>query len=382
MIPRPVRGLGRRMIGPAPPPAPPLSQTISFEDPEVAADPFPWYEKLRPEGPVVHLPRHDAWMALGFDAAREALSNWDDFSSAPWAAIDPVLLGADPPVHGAARRVVSRRFGGEALRRLEAGARELGARLVRPGFDAVGGYAKPLSRQVAAELIGFPSALLPALEEAEAGLGEAGGFERLLEALGRVAHEANAYRQFVEEGAGAVGPGEARSLVRLLWVASTATTERAIAHCILRLAEDPEAQERLRVEPGLVPRFVDEIVRLFPPEMILRRVARRDCTLAGTAIPGGAQILIALAPANRDPAIHRAPAEIAWTGEAPSLAFGVGPHTCVGGPLSRRIVVAAVETLLSASRSVALAVPRDEVRFVQAMVVLAPRSLPIRVEPV
>lgn len=379
---RAIGGRVRRLFIPAAAAAPagPPSRTIDLNDPAISPDPFVTYEELRREGSAVYLERHGAWLVLGDAEAREVLSNSSIFSSAPWSFIDPVMLGADPPRHGAVRRVVSRAFGAETLRRIEGDARSSCAARVGPEFDAVRDLARPVSREVAAGLIGFEPMVVARLAESEGEPYSAGSFERVLATLDAVAEQAGLYRRFLGDGGGAIGPDEARSLVRLLWVASTATTERAIVRSILHLAEDEALQSRIRAEPALVPRFVEETIRLFPPEMILRRQTLRATTLGGAAIPADAQILVCLPAANRDPAVYASPAQISWERETPTMAFGSGPHTCVGGPLSRRIVAAALETLIERSRAFRLAIPADDLEFVHSMVAIAPLSVPLRVD--
>src|SRR3954470_25076592 len=97
-----------------------LSAEVDLESPAVSLNPVPTYEALRREGPIVYLPRHDFWLVLGYDAAKEIFSEPARFSSAPYAFIDPAMLATDPPRHGPVRKIVSRVFAGDTLRRLEA----------------------------------------------------------------------------------------------------------------------------------------------------------------------------------------------------------------------------------------------------------------------
>jgi hypothetical protein len=278
----------------------------------------------------------------------------------------------DPPKHGPLRRIVSRAFGGETLRRLEALAGETARTLLRPEMDAVAEFARPLSRIVAADLIGFESAARASIERVEDSP-STDTFARTCAQLDSVAELAAMFARLAEDGRDLLGPEEVRSLVRLLWLASTATTERTIAHCVLRLARDPELHRALRDEPALVPAFVEEVVRLHPPENLIRRIAAGETELEGVAIPAGAAVNICLAAANRDPARFEAPAELRLHRSSPgNLSFGSGIHHCVGAPMSRKVVSAAVLALLRHSGQ-----PRilGEVEWTHAALVLAPRVL-------
>jgi len=351
-----------------------ISRTIDLDDPRISLDPFGWYERLRAEGAVVHLPRHDAWIVLTYAAAQRVLSDAQRFSNSPYAFLDPVMLGADPPAHGPVRRIVSRRFNGEMLRRLEGEAAAIANDRIGSAFDIVADYARPISRATAATLIGLEAGALARVDAAEDAVadGREGGFDLLLRTLDAEAPTAEAFHVFRGEG---LSDAQARSLVRLLWVASTATTARTIAHCGLRLLSDPHLQEDLRSRPEGIPAFIDEVVRLAPPELLLKREAIRETSLQGVTIPAGGKILISIGAANRDPAVYQEPAQFAAGRAPPSLAFGTGIHACVGGPLSRRIVATALATLLERTSRLAPAEPLDSLPFIHAMVVRAPARL-------
>ena len=359
--------------------APPLSRTVDLEDPGVSIDPFQVYESLRREGGVLHLPRHGFWLVLGHEAAKEVFAAPDRFSSAPYEFVDGVMLSADPPRHAPVRRIVSRAFGGDALRRAEQVAAQVAEALVRPEMEVVRGFSRPVSRRVAADLIGFDAGALEAIarveDEAEAS-GAPDAFARICAVLDDLAPRAGMFARFGEDGAGLLATEDVRSLVRLLWLASTATTERTISHAILRLAENPALHRRLKEEPGRISAFVEEVVRLNPPENLIRRRAVAQTVLAGRSIPEGAELNICLPAANRDPAVFEAPAELRLDRAGGSaLSFGSGIHHCVGAPMTRRVVGAAVGTFIRASQPACL---NGEVRWTHAMIVRAPRELRIR----
>jgi cytochrome P450 len=353
-----------------------FAATIDLDDPAISIDPFQYYEKLRREGEMVFLPRHDAWLVLGHVAAKTILAQPDVFSNAPYAFIDPVMLAADPPRHGPIRRIVSRRFGGETLRRLEDMAAALTLELLRPELDIVADFARPLSRRVAGALIGFDDGILGRIAHAEEAAAGPDAFAAACAAVDEVAHEARMFDDLLRDGEGIVGRDEARSLVRLLWFASTATTERTVAHCVLRLLEDPALHRRLRSEPRLSAAFAEEVTRLNPPEILIRRRAARTTMVAGATIPEAATVQICLAAANRDPACFEAPAELRLDrGAAANLSFGSGIHACVGAQLTRRVVAAAMHAFLASSERLRPLQPLETVPWVHAMIVRAPRAL-------
>lgn len=361
--------------------SPPLSfsHRVDLDDPAVSLDPVPAYEALRREGPLVYLPRHGFWLVLGYDAARQVFADPARFSSGPYDFIDPVMLAADPPRHAPVRRLVSRVFAGDTLRRLEALTAAKAEALVQPRMEAVTEFARPLSRAVAADLIGLDAtasdAILRAEEAAEAAP-TADSFASVCAAIDQVAPRAALFARLRSEGGDLLDADEVRSLVRLLWLASTATTERVIALAILRLAEAPALHRRLREDGRLLAAFLEEVVRLHPPENLIRRRTLAATTLAGTSLAEGAEISICLPAANRDPGCFEAPDDLRLDRSGPTpLSFGSGIHHCVGAPMTRRIALAALAVFVRAAESL----QRDgELEWLHAMMVCAPKRLRVR----
>jgi cytochrome P450 len=359
---------------------PPLSRTVRLDDPKVSIDPCPTYEALRREGDVVYLERHGFWLVLGHEAAREVFAAPDRYSSSPYDFVDGgVMLSADPARHGPVRRAVSRAFGGEALRRAEQLAERTAAGLSQPQMEVVREFARPVSRAVAADLIGFDSQAMTALGQVEDELDASGapdGFARACSAIDELAPHATMYIRFAEEIPGLLGTEELRHLIRLLWLASTATTARTISHAVLRLVDDPAMYRRLHEQQGLVPSFVEEVARLDPPENLLRRCATSMTNLAGSSIPEGTEVNICLPAVNRDPALFDSPSELRLgRDDRGKLSFGSGIHHCIGGPMARRVVAAAVRAFVRPPEP-----PRLEgtVQWTHALIAKAPRELWIK----
>ncbi|HWT13723.1 MAG TPA: cytochrome P450 [Allosphingosinicella sp.] len=346
---------------------------IDLGDPAVAIDPFPHYERLRSAGDVHFLPRHGFWLVLGYEPVKAAFAQPQLFSSSWRGEVDRVLLGADPPRHAPMRRIVARFFGAEALDRLAATASATAERLVRPELDIVGDYAAPLARGVAAALIGFD-------EETVAEILALGRrpLAELTASLDSLAHHAALYRPLVGEQGGAIGDAEARSLIRLLWLASTASTERIISFGVLRLLRDEAARRAVAADRRLVGPLIEEVLRLHPAEHIILRRTTAPTTLAGIDIPAQAEVQLCVAAANRDPARFDDPAALRL--DRPTrrhLAFGGGIHQCVGAPLSRRVAAAAMATLLDHMTDLRPLQPLDEIPYLRTLSELAPERLAV-----
>jgi cytochrome P450 len=131
-----------------------------------------------------------------------------------------------------------------------------------------------------------------------------------------------------------------------LLVAGHETTVCLINNGMLALLRQPQLLERLRQDPGLAPRLVEEILRFDPPGHVMRRKALEDIDIAGARIPKGATIVLMTASGNRDP--QRFPDPDRLDPDRPNnqhLAFGVGLHACVGAWLARLETEAALVAL-------------------------------------
>jgi cytochrome P450 len=312
----------------------PLAKKIDLAAPAVARDPFPHYEELRRRGSVQYLARHDAWIVLGYDEVQAAFAQPQVFSNRPYAEVDDVLLAADPPGHTPVRRIVMRYFSQDAIQRLSAFAEEKAESLLQPRMDVVADYAAALSEAVAAQLLGLSGDAVAEIRSAPREV------PLLVRALDQIAGRAAIHERLLADG---LDDARARSLIRLLWLAATTTTQRVIAHGVLRLLQHPDVRDVERV-----PAFVDEVLRLHPPELLVPRMTTQAVTLGGVAIPANAVVHLCLAAANRDPAKLDAPAELRLD-RPPTrhFTFGSGIHHCVGATLGRRVVEASIRVLLT-----------------------------------
>ncbi len=342
---RKARSVARRVrarVVPPPPRLPFTATTINLGAREVALDPYPHYEELRRAGSVQFLRQHNAWIVLGYDDVQSALTHPNIFSNRPYAEVDSVLLSADPPKHPAVRRIVSRYFSAEVLERLGAFAEEHAATLLKPQMDAVRDYSIALSEAVAAQLIGFDHDDVETIHAAYAAAPELGPFTTALDCIADVT---TMYERLTADG---LEDHEARSLVRLFWLAATTTTARVIARCVLSLLQHGDVRATLEGDSALIPSFVEEVLRLHPPELLLPRITTEPVTLGGSAIPAGEVVHLCVAAANRDPLKFENPAELRLDrATTRHFSFGFGIHHCVGATLGRRTIEIAVRTLLT-----------------------------------
>lgn len=125
-------------------------------------------------------------------------------------------------------------------------------------------------------------------------------------------------------------------------------TAGLIGNTLLALSADPELGGKVRSDPTLLRQVIAETLRHDSPIQNTRRFVVRDGELAGQAVQAGETILVLLAAANRDPAVHPHPERFDPSrGDARHATFGAGPHACPGGDPATLIAMAGVEQVLA-----------------------------------
>ncbi|MGH9827383.1 MAG: cytochrome P450, partial [Blastocatellia bacterium] len=135
---------------------------------------------------------------------------------------------------------------------------------------------------------------------------------------------------------------------QLLLIAGHDSTVNTISHCVLTLLRNPGSFDLLRSQPELIPGAIEEALRLQSAvQFFPSRCALADIEIAGTTIPKGAPIFLVYGAGNRDPEQFPDPNTFdPRRKNNTSLGWGVGIHTCFGGPLARLEVNVAVEVFL------------------------------------
>jgi fatty acid omega-hydroxylase len=147
---------------------------------------------------------------------------------------------------------------------------------------------------------------------------------------------------------GPMTPKEAAANALLLLIAGHDSTVNTIAHCVLTLLRHPESLVLLREKPELIPKAIEEVLRLQSAvQFFPSRSATADIEIGGTVIPKGSAVHLLYGAANRDP--RRFPDPEKFDIQRPDnqhVGWGRGVHSCVGGPLARLEVNLAVENFL------------------------------------
>jgi cytochrome P450 len=340
-------------------------------DPGVLDDPYPWYRWLRANSPCHFVEERDLFVVTRHADAIAVLRDAETFSSAQGITygegIDANLgiVTTDPPHHGHLRKIVSRSFAPKAIAAREPALDELVDALVdealeRGTVDAVQAFSLPLPTTVISEMLGVPSADREEFRRWSVAIVEL--FDDRLGAAQRA--EAEVARQEcrdylramiderladVDSGAtdvittlldaqdgGSLTPRETLAFAMTLLVAGNETTGNAISNGLAALLHNPDQFERLRRQPDLLSSAVEETLRYDAAVQGFTRVATVDTEVAGVAVPAGARLLVLFGAANRDAELF-AEGDTFLVDRNPRgfLAFGAGPHTCLGGPLAR-----------------------------------------------
>jgi cytochrome P450 PksS len=182
-----------------------------------------------------------------------------------------------------------------------------------------------------------------------------------------------------EEAGDTLSEDELLAMVFLLLVAGHETTVNLIGNGTLALLEHPDQREKLRNAPQLIKPALEELLRFASPvETATERYAREDVTIAGVTIPRGEMVFAVIASANRDDRQFANPDALDITREPNKhLAFGLGPHFCLGAPLARLEGEIAISTLLRRAPDLRLAVPPERLRWRRGLLLRGLEALPV-----
>ncbi|MEV0154687.1 cytochrome P450 [Micromonospora sp. NPDC050686] len=368
----------------------PISDLDLFDD-TVLVDPYPSYAALRDVGGVVHLPANDVYVLTRYDVIRNALGDWETFSSAGAIGFNPMVnealtgtsLASDPPVHTQLRATLTANLSPRALRglkdRIEAKADALVEELVNKGsFEAIDGLARALPLQVVADLIGFTGhARDNMLRWGQAAMQVIGPMNQRTAESFPIAGELYAWCStvtaedltpgsvgrgiFEAEARGDIPPDTAGHIIHQYLGAGVDTTIASIGNIIALLAAHPEQLALVRENPSLVPAAFNEVLRYWAPIHAWGRRTTRDVAIDDVLIPQGAQVAILFGAGNRDPRHYADPdAFLVERNPIDHLSFGYGPHGCAGQGLARLEAHAVIEAL---ARRVGRLVVGPEVRL-------------------
>ncbi|ATY98994.1 cytochrome P450 [Streptomyces bacillaris] len=383
------------------------------ELPDFTANPYPYYAKLRAEGPV-HTVRTEQmeriWLIVGYEEARAALADQrfgkDWRATGRWAdEVNPIssnMLELDAPHHTRLRRLVAREFTPRRIEALRPRVTEITTELLDAmvpagSADLVDALAFPLPMTVICELLGVPDIDRDAFRALSSAIVTPTAAQR--EAADPVGAMSDYLIQLIEEKRSSPGDDLMSALIRtrdeggdglsgeelvgmafVLLVAGHETTVNLISNGVRALLDHPDQLALLRADPGLLDGAVEEMLRYDGPvETATFRFTREEITVGSTVIPYDEPVLVALASGGRDPEKFTDP-DTFDIRRAPQghLAFGHGAHYCLGAPLARMEARIAIGALLERCPELARDPAGGEPEWLPGLLMRGVRRLPVR----
>jgi cytochrome P450 len=403
------------------------ANAISFLDLEIRKCPHEAHRTLREQNPVYFDASCGFYMVLGYEEARGVLGDPETFSSVTGLLLVkeseaqekvnavfeehgflPIntLVVVDAPIHTFHRSLVGKAFNAVALKRMEdfvdmTVERIVDAFVAGGGGDFYAAVAAPLPSFVVADQLGLPSSDFEKFRTwTDAVVAEANPDNTLEQQLAitrticdlqqYIARKADEFLEaprpcllsdivHADVDGQTLSRRELVSIFVILIAGSHDTTTSALCAAIYRLARDPELQDRLRADPALIPRFVEEVLRYDSPVAGLFRRATRATRVGDTEIPEGALLMVRYGAANRDPKMFADPErfDADRSNAARHLAFGHGPHVCIGNLLARTEMRIVVAKLLERTVRFSLRGGEDGVSWLTNFIVYGPDGIEI-----
>ncbi|KAB8194061.1 cytochrome P450 [Nonomuraea phyllanthi] len=312
-----------------------------------------------------------------------------------------MMLEMDPPEHGPVRRAVIGEFTVRRMAALRPRIQQIvdehiDAMLDGPRpVDLVRALALPVPSLVICELLGVPyddhdffqtnSAQLldhavTAQERQHAALELVIYLDKLVTAKEENPGDDLLGRQVIKQReSGQEDHGALLSLAFLLLLAGHETTANMISLGTYMMLRNPDALAALREDPARTPGAVEELLRHFTiAEFAMMRIATEDVELGGTVIPAGEGVLMLANAGNRDPEVFQDAEAFDIERDARShLAFGYGPHQCLGQNLARVELEIVFDTLFRRIPGLRPAVPDEQLAFKDNATVYGMHELPV-----
>lgn len=384
-----------------------MNEHVSLFTPQTLVDPFDYYAQAHEAGTAIEfVPEMNVHVVYSYELCSEATGRPADFSNdfgALMGATDPeieailakgwdnppTLLTADAPVHTRNRKLVNLAFSAPRVNAIEQDMRAKSIELIEAFADAgtcefVKAFAVPLPVAMIAQQIGLdndPAQVKEWSDSAVDRFSQMIGRERQLECA-RLFVDYQRYMKakiadrranggddlltdLVEarvEGEIPLTDPEIMSIMQQFMVAGNETTTSTLAGGLLQLIRNPDQMEIAKAaaggrDPKTIQNLVEESLRYETPTAGMWRIVTHDTELGGEALKQGAMVQLRYAAANRDPARFTDPDKFDVTRQnaRAHLAFGKGPHMCVGNMLSRKEMFVAFDELLERLTNFAVA---------------------------
>ena len=359
-------------------------------DPEVLANPYPLYHRLRSHDPVHWDPFLHAWVVTRYADVVTVLHRFsadrtptpEQLAAMGLAKLTPVaqvmvrqMLFMDAPAHTRLRLLAAHAFTPRRVAVLRESIEEVTNSLIdtvipKGRLDVIADLANPLPAIVTAKMLGVPTSDHEQLKAWSADFAEIlGNFQHNPEGADRVLRSTEDltkyFRSAIREQERRPRPGLIHSLMTsevdsdrlsedevvanciITMVGGQETTTNLIGNGVLTLLRHPSELKRLRNDLSLIPSAVEELLRYESPSQHTARLAPDDVELGGKRISKRQAVIAVMGAANRDPERFSDADRLDITRpDNRHLAFGWAAHFCFGAPLARIEGQVAFETLV------------------------------------
>lgn len=346
---------------------------------EASKDPYPMFDRMRADGPVAYSKLYQQWFVTGYAEARALLSSSDVgvadqidllHSVRPYSKLSPRsrrfmatwLLFIDPPDHGRLRRLVSKAFTPRRIRDMEPAVVDLVEQVLDDlpstgGFEVMERFCARIPVAVIAHLLGLPEDRWEWSRRTTAEFVKlTNPFENfdpvamdrtvddIFDYYGSLADERRADPRddlitalaLAEDNGDRLSSLEVITMIAFLLGAGHETTTHLLGLSLYHLANNPDQRDRVVGNPDLWPNAVEELIRFDSSAKVTPRATLADVEIGGVTVPAGANVLVELLAANRDPRRFDRPNQLRLDRDDPSpLSFGHGIHHCLGHALAR-----------------------------------------------
>lgn len=331
-----------------------------YRDPALVRDPIGCYDDLRSRYRVFFSQLYDGfWVFTRYDDILRTLQNpelWSSmYTSIPARTNQLLPINLDPPDHARYRRLLNLAFSPRSALALEAEMRAVTCELLdeldgSSEFDFIDAFAKPFPSAIFTSLLGLPvdewrrlmdwnNEIIHTGDVTARQRATAEVTEYLAQLIGarRERRRGDLLSELLdaEIDGHRLSQDELLSFAVLLFMAGLDTVTAALGFIFAYLADHPGDRALIVAEPDLIPGAVEELLRLHSMVQT-SRTATADCEIAGARVRQGDRVLLPLATAGRDP-LAFPNVDRADFRRQPNrhLAFGAGPHRCLGSHLAR-----------------------------------------------
>lgn len=410
-----------------------ILETGSLIDPEISARPKAYYDAMRAGDPVHFDPRLNMYLISRYEDiqtiqrdpitfsvyegynAQYAKGFFEEFKQIlerDGGGYFPDAIMSDPPYHTRIRKLMDNAFSAHRVRELEPLITQIIVDVLdkmpdqRP-VDVVKAFSVPVTIRVICEQLGIAQYNADKIQRwslaVTAQIGRMQNREQMIENakdLCELQHfliaqikdrQENPKEDMISDLVHARTDDSAEptltfkevvSLVRALMIAGNETTATAMTNMFYILATQPKVVETLKQtvdDDRLLSRFVEELLRIEPPVRGLSRMAMKEVEIGGKILPKGAHLLLMYASANDQEDVFPCPRDFDMerANLGRHVAFGGGPHRCIGLSLARMEIRVAAREVIKRLDNFKLEIPVEEIPYLKTVATHSIEKLPV-----